>query len=249
MRNPRALSFTALLIMSMSCRQVLGIEDAQLICPPELPVCKICQDVNDCGPASECNTWSCQNNLCTPINKPARTPCSRGVCSNDPLSTCETCVEDGDCPSGGHCGREHLCFRCDDGVQNGREHGVDCGGPCKSCTGEKCASDDECLSSFCTDGTCCGTRCDITCSTCNNPQGDCTNLPRYTRDDNPVCGFQDVCDGFGTCLLQPGEQCTAVVECASYRCYKFRCAKLPGETCFDPLECAEMSCVDGKCQQ
>jgi hypothetical protein len=239
----------ALVVAVVGCRQLLGIEDATLICPPGLPSCTTCQDADDCGPPPECATWSCEANVCTPVGKPELTPCAKGVCVNDPLPVCVTCKLDEQCPADAHCATDHTCYRCDDGVKNGDENGIDCDGECKRCLGTPCYKDEECKSGFCADGHCCTSRCDQPCATCNNFEGNCSDMPQYYQDDKPSCEGQKVCNGSGLCLLRPGEICMSAVNCASGRCYKLRCAKLPGEDCTDPIECAEMSCVNGVCQQ
>jgi hypothetical protein len=106
---------------------------------------------------------------------------------------------------------------------------------------------DQCSSGLCVDGTCCNATCDGICQHCNNPDGNCSDLPKYAKDYEPVCGFDKVCDGFGSCLLRPGEVCASAVQCASFRCENNRCAKLAGEPCTDPLECLDGACLDGVC--
>lgn len=232
------------------CRQILGIEEASLICPPDIPDCKLCQDAKDCGPSTECHSWACTDNQCVPVNAPARTKCATGVCSDDPVSECVECMAYEDCP-GGQC-RDRVCSRCDDGIQNGWESGVDCGGggPCKRCLGDPCASADQCQSGFCTDGTCCNTECGMMCAACYFPDpGNCSALPLYMDDNEPDCDGMYTCNGSGLCLLRPTEICVSAVECASGRCEQSRCRRHPGESCFSVLECAENSCVNGICQK
>jgi len=231
----------------LGCKQIFGIEEATLICPPEFPDCKLCDEDADCGSSTGCHSWVCRKSQCTPVNRPAGTSCSTGVCSDDVVSECVTCLKDEDCPPGGHCGKERACFRCDDGVQNGYERGIDCGGSCKRCLGDGCMTGDQCSSGLCVDGTCCNAACDGICQYCNNPEGNCSDLPKYAKDYEPVCGFDKVCDGFGSCLLRPGEVCASAVQCASFRCENNRCAKLAGEPCTDPLECLDGACLDGVC--
>jgi len=43
---------------------------------------------------------------------------------------------------------------CSDGVQNGAETGVDCGGACLACNGDACASNGDCTSGSCVDSIC-----------------------------------------------------------------------------------------------
>jgi len=72
---------------------------------------------------------------------------------------------------------------CDDGIHNGNERDVDCGGDCAPCAGElgaSCSSDSDCDSGHCAldDGVCCDTRCDLECEAClsaktGSPDGFC----------------------------------------------------------------------------
>lgn len=49
---------------------------------------------------------------------------------------------------------------CDDGIANGTESDVDCGGDCTPCTaGDSCTSADDCLSSVCDGGVCADPSC------------------------------------------------------------------------------------------
>jgi hypothetical protein len=251
MRARHAITLFAVFALAAGCRQLLGIEPATLICPPELPDCTFCAEVKDCGRAGNCFSWSCKDSLCTPVNKPMRTACPGGVCSDDFFSQCVTCMEDEDCPSGGHCGPDRACYRCDDGVQNGRELGIDCGiSVCQRCLGAFCATDDECNSGFCVDGVCCNVACDVVCATCDNEQGDCSALPKYRTDSAPVvCAGNFACDGGGSCRKTPGAFCVNPVDCASDRCENNRCAKLAGEPCGFKDECMDDACVNGVCQK
>jgi hypothetical protein len=232
-----------------SCQRIFGIEEATLVCPPGTPNCKLCDEPSDCGSPTECHAWACVDHQCSVVNMPVQTKCSQGVCSEDPVSVCVECVKYADCP-GGHC-RDHVCSRCDDGIKNGFEEEIDCGGGggCKECLGTPCANPDDCQSGYCVDGTCCTSACEGACSFCGFPyMGSCSSLPKYSHDQDPMCNGNYVCDGGGTCLLRPGEVCTSAIECASYRCEASRCRKLAGESCQDFWECVDDLCVAGKCQ-
>ncbi|MDI3292093.1 hypothetical protein [Polyangium sp. 15x6] len=232
-----------------SCRQTFGIEEAAVLCPPDDPACKYCDTPNDCGPAGECHSWTCEENSCRPVNAPARTKCSTGVCSDDAVSECVACVAYEDCPHG-HC-KDHVCSRCDDGIQNGYESGVDCGGggACKRCLGSACSTDDECKSGICAEGTCCNTPCDEVCVSCSIAPGNCSPLPAEFADTSgdPPCAGNNACNGAGACQTATGAFCTSNVECISGRCVTNRCVKPQGEPCTQPEQCADFSCVDGVC--
>jgi len=67
------------------------------------------------------------------------------------------CMSDDECDSG-VCTDDGECAdpTCEDGVQNGDETDVDCGGPdCQPCSNDGgCGADSDCSSGVCDDGTC-----------------------------------------------------------------------------------------------
>jgi hypothetical protein len=115
---------------------------------------------------------------------------------------------------------------CGDGVLNGDETDVDCGGSCPPCaTGSDCATAGDCTSGFCAteDGVCCATACDGACEACAEAKtavadGTCAPISTGTDPDvecfaQPVAGC-DVsgmgCDGAGACrLYATGTVCEA----------------------------------------
>ncbi|MDI3292105.1 hypothetical protein [Polyangium sp. 15x6] len=82
-------------LLAANCREALGIDEANLVCPADLPDCVPCEEVEDCGPGTECHTWTCTNSLCRPINAAPMTECSTGVCSEEPVSECIASAADG----------------------------------------------------------------------------------------------------------------------------------------------------------
>ena len=107
----------------------------------------------------------------------AATDCRSGVCSND---ICQA-------PA------------CDDGVLNGEESDIDCGGStCAGCSaGDRCGQADDCNSLVCTDNQCQAPRCDDqvqngqeTDRDCGGPCTDCTagqGCSQNTDCDSDVC--------------------------------------------------------------
>jgi len=119
---------------------------------------------------------------------------------------------------------------CDDGVQNGDETDLDCGGSCSPCaTGSACVVDADCASASCEAGVCTDAACndgvqngDETDLDCGGSCMDCTVGQACLGDDDCV----------GTCtnnLCDPVE-CTMDAECAA----------LDGP-------CSMGACVDGSC--
>ncbi|WP_170319981.1 plastocyanin/azurin family copper-binding protein [Polyangium spumosum] len=108
------------------------------------------------------------NNSCTldaclagaPTHLPVAlgTTCTDGggtVCDDN--GTCVACNVDADCMNGDVC-MANACVApatCMDGIMNGDETGVDCGGAmCLKCNGDACGSDAECQSGICSGGMC-----------------------------------------------------------------------------------------------
>jgi hypothetical protein len=91
---------------------------------------------------------------------------------------------------------------CTDGVKNGSETDIDCGGTCPRCaTGKTCATRNDCASARCAGGT---------CQTCQDPNTDCG-----TDANGGMCACRDHESGQRFCtkiagrLLGVGTPCTA----------------------------------------
>jgi hypothetical protein len=184
---------------------------SEAICLPE-GRCE-CVAPADCGQAPPCQAYACLGTCkIYPIAKGK--PCAAGVC--DGTGDCVACVDDDDCADG-HCD-DATCYSCDDGEKNGREEGVDCGGPCKACLGKHCLLGTECQSGICSDNLCCTAHCAQVCTECG-PDGMCRNIEQLQFDDNE-CGFLDghACNGQGQCALANGEPCVENDDCASFMC-------------------------------
>jgi hypothetical protein len=223
LRLVAALGTTSL----VGCQLIIGLDDYYLAptCPLGAALCTVCNDASDCDPPDACHTWSCVAHLCQPIDAAPGTPCADGVCSDASPSTCVTCNEDGDCGPGGHC-YENACFRCDDGVENGDELEVDCGGACPQCLGLPCSTPQDCKSGFCADGRCCKGACSDICTRCDL-DGDCKYIEKYQPDNAPECLGGMVCDGGGGCRIDDGFQCVDPSQCASFNCENGICKPMP----------------------
>ncbi len=100
------------------------------------------------GTDAACAFRTCTAGACGTGYAPAHAPCAENggaVC--DGAGTCVVCVSDEDC-AGEHARcTEARCESCDDGVQNGDETAVDCGGRCGKCSaGEPCRDKRDCAS-------------------------------------------------------------------------------------------------------
>jgi hypothetical protein len=145
-----------------------------------------------------------------------------GVTGKCNAGQCVQCVGDGDCPGQGAKCVMGMCVSCSDGVMNGAETGIDCGGACKKCDGDTCGGNGDCKSTFCADGVCCDTACTGTCLACNltGMVGVCSNVPLNTDDPNgqPGCTGTSTCDGNGACKGENGASCNADADCLSNKC-------------------------------
>jgi hypothetical protein len=63
----------------------------------------------------------------------------------------QTCTVDSDCSLSGSCGATGVCSNCNDGIRNGDESDVDCGGACDKCSaGQTCIQGLDCADNlFC----------------------------------------------------------------------------------------------------
>jgi hypothetical protein len=220
--RPRAL-FAALAAASsmVGCQLLIGWEQAELICPPGDPTCAPCVTPADCGPAPPCHPWQCVGGLCLTGFAGEGATCPGGYCTVSPDSLCVECLDDSHCPTGSYCGNNN-CGRCDDGIGNGDELDVDCGGHCPGCLGDFCSSDGACLSGHCADGVCCDSPCKTLCWSCD-PTGICNLVPKYGEDYAPQCLGKTLCNGGGNCLLRDGENCVDGSDCVSFKCENNLC--------------------------
>jgi hypothetical protein len=90
---------------------------------------------------------------------------------------------------------------CTDGVKNGSEKGIDCGGPtCPRCSsGQTCSAGSDCTTLFCQSGVC--HVCDVaTCGSdafgnCFCVNGVCRSGSAFTAGSCDECGPEDDCLG------------------------------------------------------
>ncbi|HEV7732449.1 MAG TPA: hypothetical protein VGR62_09830 [Candidatus Binatia bacterium] len=127
------------------------------------------------------------------------TDCALGGCSG---GICQpTCTIGAECPSGVCTGGYCRVPNCADGVQNGAETALDCGGPAPNCVrcanGLTCGGPSDCASGICTAGVC-------------QPPS-CTDGARNGTETDVDCGGG--CPGCGL-----GKLCDAGVDCASAVC-------------------------------
>jgi hypothetical protein len=172
----------------------------------------------ECGRPPACTGWICDG-TCHSFNERVGFRCMMDSCPGpdkcpgvcDGAGTCIGCLQDADCKPGHTCEAGNACSRCDDGVKNGDEADVDCGGSCPLCPG-MCNVDADCPGGYCWEGLC--ARCDD-----GIQNGDETGVD---------CGVSG-----GHCPICFGAFCESGVACASGSCEKGLCCSKPCPLCYD----------------
>jgi hypothetical protein len=133
---------------------------------------------------------------------------------------------------------------CSDGIKNGTETDIDCGGRCPRCpNGKTCTSRNDCATAYCSENTCKNCVLDLQCG---------------APDRNCVCGQS----ANGTVCLAFIEQAINCISCprgavaclelspTRVNCYKL-CGATgdPGQTCSSDEQCLTGNCVDGACSR
>ncbi len=189
------------------------------------PVCAKCATEKSCVAGTDC-----QSGVCHPVDKLCSAPsCSDNVknqnesdvdCGGVCGATCttgETCAAPGDCADQVCGGMPLTCqaASCMDGVKNGLETDLNCGGPvCPDCVdGKLCSSGADCAS-----GVCNGMP-----ATCQMPT--CTDTTKNGTESGVDCGG-------GSCPACPNDQpCDVNADCQSGFCNAQKICKAP--TCTD----------------
>ncbi len=177
------------------------------------------------------------------------TVCANGTC--DDKGNCFNCTKNSDCTTGltPTCDKAlNTCVTCDDTVKNGTETAADCGGNCKTCKGDSCNNDGECITGQCADSLCCDSDCMGPCQACNLPGlgGKCSNVP--AGQPSPSCnGATQACNGAGMCKAAAGVACMTNTDCGSGSCFAQQCRIETGGVCMTDLACASGLCAGGVC--
>lgn len=140
--------------------------------------------------------------------------------------------------------------KCDDGVQDCDETGVDCGGTaCKVCGGDPCMFNGDCKSDTCVmEGYCCAETCKEPCTACDLPgaEGKCEPL----QD-----GFISGCEPGSACYQGEcnsgnavGDTCMKNGDCQSNDCVDAVCLGGQGWYCTSDDQCASGSCNESACE-
>jgi len=157
-----------------------------------------------CGEDATCAPPSCEDDVTNQAetgpdcggNCPAA--CAPGLGCSEP----EDCQSGVCAPAGCAEGLASCCQvpACDDGVLNGNETALDCGGNCDLCpNGRACADDDECASGLCQFGEC-------------EAQPSCDDLEENADETDVDCG------GPTCAACEDGDACVLAADCQSGNC-------------------------------
>jgi hypothetical protein len=176
-----------------------------------------------CDAGTTCAGGSCVPTTCGSVDCPSGQVCMSNACVP---SECVGVI----CPSGLICSAG-VCSRdtCSDGVKDGTETDVDCGGICPACvTGGGCTAATNCVSLVCSSGKCAAPACD--------------DHVRNGNEGDVDCG--------GSCPpCADGLRCTSGMQCADGSCSMGTCA---APSCTDGVKNGNETDVDcggscGKC--
>lgn len=203
-------------------------------------------------PSGPCFTGTCVNGSPAQTPMPSGTTCATGVCNGS--GQCVQCISADQCPAGYTC-NNGTCMAptCSDGVKNGTETDIDCGGNCPPCANSRtCVTHTDCQSGLCSAGVCstCPTGqtvCNGTCRTLSRDVNNCgacgTVCPSFANGTsacvNGVC--TGTCNtGFANCNGNAGDGCETNIASSISNC----------GACGNVCSVANGSavCVNGQCQ-
>lgn len=228
--------------------------------------CYACLSGGRCDVPEDCVTGVCADHLCVEegcadgLVNGAETDVDCGGPDCAPCASDRRCSNPEDCSSG-------VCVlissdvyrcsdaRCDDGVNNGWETDVDCGGlACPACAdGAECQTRIDCASLVCDRGT-------HTCS-----PAACDDAAKNGSESDVDCG--------GVCApCSDGADCASDADCVSGSCLDSQCRAATcsdgrtngsesdldcggacpgcglGESCSSELDCRSAACLEGACE-
>ena len=244
--------------------------------------CGLCENGDRCVENDNCESGTCNGGRCTEAS------CSDGIENGDEtdkdcgglkcMKRCpagKKCIEHRDCQSGRCNESSKLCASasCNDGIENGTETDVDCGGPnCKACKLQQvCASNDDCScggakgcenaickekqggggikicqSVACSDGKLNGEETATDCGGAQCPgcsAGEPCNMDRDCASNK--CGMDNKCEE-PTCDDMTQNQDESDTDCGGGTCDKCK----PGRSCNSPSDCQSGICkTDNTCAQ
>ena len=218
--------------------------------------CAPCADGKSCATGTDC-----VDKVCT-MKKCALPSCTDGLlngnetdlnCGGGPyagLPACPKCPDmkmckmSTDCSSG-HCNVVCISASCTDGVQNGDETDVDCGGSCgpckdqlhckvaKDCTSKICSSAMKCAVPTCSDSVQNGNETDVDCGGLGYMGAAPCSRCGATKmcGSSPDCVATATCSSGMVCKTNQGSNCAADAECATGNCVDTVCCNVSASQC------------------
>jgi sugar lactone lactonase YvrE len=172
--------------------------------------------------------------------------------TNEPLEVVGT----GQCGPGQRC-LESTCYdiptSCQDGVRNGTETDIDCGGSCGPCTGAAaCQHNDDCATGICTGGVCRTPTCTDQAKNGSETDVDCGGGACPACPDNRSCQQGSDCtSGVCTTSVCRAPSCTDGVKNGletDVDCGGGACPACPNNaTCQVGGDCMSSTCISGVC--
>ncbi len=162
-------------------------------------------DAMDVPDDNVCTDGQCVNGA--PVQTPLAvgTACANGTTFCNASKTCVACTTNAGCATGTTCYQETGCVSCSDGVRNGDETDVDCGGSCSPCDDKlACALTKDCKSMKCENGACIS----------------CFDVVKNGGEADIDCG------GTSLCLACQGTMCSAQGQCALGFCEDKVCCNM-----------------------
>ena len=163
-------------------------------------------------PATTCVTATCTTSVCGTTNTQEGAACTDSggtVCDGN--GKCVQCLTDANCTGGATCDTTNdtcVSASCTDGMKDGQETDVDCGGPecdaqMRTCAdGKMCAVDGDCQDKVCKGGI------------CQAPT--CTDGVQNGEETGVDCGGM-MCDNAGD-RCPAGDKCIVANDCQSLLC-------------------------------
>lgn len=220
---------------------LLSGSESDVDCGGADPTCARCADGDSCRADSDCGSGDCEGGACISCADGRENGTETDVDCGGPNPSCrrcpltDDCLVDSDCASDECTGGVCVAFSCNDGIQNGTETGIDCGGndpECARCPdGSACVQSSDCSNQNCLGGTCIscgdgvinGTETDIDCGgadpfciRCQAGQlcrvdSDCDLQGRASG----ACVDGRCCGGSTTHCTRCAERLSPVTDCAS----------------------------------
>ncbi len=101
---------------------------------------------------------------------------------------------------------------CSDGIQNGSETAIDCGGPaCPRCgVGQPCGGPTDCSTALCVNGVCAACGIGVACGNDSKGPCSCRGGVCFSLDLGSIASSCDDCPLYWDCFVAPGGQ---VIRC------------------------------------